>query len=80
MPEGGHRSSLGFAKPGEWGLRASEFLRGLPDRRKVLRLADPHAQTGFGYVTNQMGTHLLDPREEALRKAMYSSIGENDAY
>lgn len=38
--------------------------------------ADPQAGIGYGYVLNHMGTYLEDPRDLALRDAMYRSIGE----
>jgi hypothetical protein len=44
----------------------------------ALGFADTHAQLGFAYIPNQMGTHLEDPRHAALRTAMYRSIGETD--
>jgi hypothetical protein len=42
--------------------------------------ADPHARVGYAYIPNQMGTHLQDPRDAALRRAVYRSIGETDPY
>jgi hypothetical protein len=37
-------------------------------------------EIGYGYVLNGMGTHLTDPRDRALRTAMYRSIGVTDPY
>ena len=45
-----------------------------PGNGGILGFADPHAQIGFGYVPNQMGTHLDNPRQVALRVATYRSI------
>jgi len=42
--------------------------------------ADPHHQLGYGYVPNQMGTHLQDPRDAALRGAAYRCLGVADPY
>ena len=42
--------------------------------------ADLEAKIGYRYVLNWMGTYLNDPRDIALRNAMYRSIGETDAY
>lgn len=42
--------------------------------------ADPHAKIGYAYIPNRMGAHLLDPRDAALRRAMYRSIGEGGSY
>jgi hypothetical protein len=40
----------------------------------------PGLEIGYGYVLNGMGTHLTDPRDLALRTAMYRSIGVTDPY
>jgi hypothetical protein len=42
--------------------------------------ADPQARVGYAYVLNRMGTYLEDPRELALRAAMYQSIGETPPF
>ena len=43
--------------------------------RGALGFADPDAEIGYGYVTNQMGTSLTgDPRDVALRTALYASL------
>ncbi|HEY3588376.1 MAG TPA: hypothetical protein VGK85_14545 [Myxococcaceae bacterium] len=38
--------------------------------------ADPHAQLGYAYFPNRMGTSLEDPRDIALRAAVYRCLGE----
>jgi len=72
--------SLGFAKPGSRNPFAHPSAFGSPGTGGSLGFADPHAQVGYGYIPNQMGTHLEDPREAALRRAMYRSIGETDPH
>ncbi len=69
------RFSLGFMKPspGDPFAHASGF--GAPGTGGSLGFADPHAQLGFGYIPNQMGARLDDPRAEALRRATYRSLG-----
>ena len=42
--------------------------------------ADPQAGVGYAYVLNRMGTYLEDPRDLALRTAMYRSIGETPPF
>ena len=74
------RLSLGFAKPGPNHPFGHPSSFGAPGLGGSFAFADPHAQTGFAYVTNQMGTHFPDPRAEALRRAMYGSIGQPDPY
>lgn len=65
--------SLGFARlephahPGVFGAAGMGGSIGF---------ADPEAQIGYAYVLNHLGTHHpTDPRELALRTAMYRSIG-----
>ena len=40
--------------------------------------ADPDSQVGFAYVANLNGLYLMDPRQNALRFAMYRCLGEMD--
>jgi len=68
------RLSLGFEKPGPEHPFAHPSAFGHPGTGGSLGFADPHAQVGFAYVPNKMGTHLDDPRAEALRRATYRSI------
>jgi CubicO group peptidase (beta-lactamase class C family) len=72
--------SLGFAKPDPKTPFAHPSSFGHPGTGGSFGLADPHAQLGYGYVPNRMGSRLEDPREAALRRAMYRSIGETDPY
>jgi CubicO group peptidase (beta-lactamase class C family) len=70
------RYSLGFMKPSpSWPFGgASSF--GAPGSGGALGFADPEAGIGYAYVTSQMGTTLTgDPRDVALRHALYASIG-----
>ena len=67
--------SLGFMRPSAvWPFGgASSF--GSPGSGGSLGFADPTAGIGYGYVTSQMGTRLTgDPRDVALRDALYSVI------
>ncbi|BDG05658.1 serine hydrolase domain-containing protein [Anaeromyxobacter oryzae] len=72
--------SLGFAKPGPTDPFAHPSSFGHPGTGGSFGLADPHAEVGYAYIPNQMGAHLEDPREAALRRAMYRSIGETNPY
>ena len=67
--------SLGFMKPSsEWPF-GSERSFGSPGAGGSLGFADPTAGVGYAYVTSQMGTHLTgDPREVALRDALYAAV------
>jgi CubicO group peptidase (beta-lactamase class C family) len=67
--------SLGFAKPSPQNPFAHPSGFGAPGTGGSLGFADPHAQLGFGYIPNQMGARLDDPRAEALRRATYRSLG-----
>jgi CubicO group peptidase (beta-lactamase class C family) len=54
----------------------SEGSFGAPGTGGSLGFADPKAGIGYGYVTSGMGTVLTgDPRDLALRNAVYSVIG-----
>jgi CubicO group peptidase (beta-lactamase class C family) len=68
--------SLGFMKPSPafpFGSSTSSF--GAPGAGGSLGFADPLSGIGYAYVTNRMGTCLTgDPRDVALRDAMYSAI------
>jgi CubicO group peptidase (beta-lactamase class C family)/hypothetical membrane protein len=69
------RFSLGFMKPGGVWRFGSESSFGSPGSGGSLGFADPEARIGYAYVTSQMGTTLTgDPRDIALRDALYSII------
>jgi CubicO group peptidase (beta-lactamase class C family) len=68
--------SLGFTKPSPKHPFASPGSFGAPGTGGSLGFADPQAGIGYGYVLNGMGWHLEDPRELALRTALYRSIEE----
>jgi CubicO group peptidase (beta-lactamase class C family) len=69
------RFSLGFMKPGPAWPFGSATSFGSPGAGGALGFADPSAGVGYAYVTNKMGTSLTgDPREVALRHALYSCI------
>jgi CubicO group peptidase (beta-lactamase class C family) len=72
--------SLGFAKPSPKNSFGHPSSFGAPGTGGSFGFADPQAEIGYGYVLNGMGTSLSDPRELALRNAMYGSIGETDPY
>jgi CubicO group peptidase (beta-lactamase class C family) len=68
--------SLGFAKPGPKNAFAHPSSFGHPGTGGSFGFADPHSKVGYAYVPNLMGSKLEDPREAALRRAMYRSIRE----
>jgi len=74
------RFSLGFAKPGPNDPFGHPGSFGMPGFGGSFGFADPEAKIGYGYVPNRMNRYLTDPRDLALRTAMYSSIGETDLY
>lgn len=74
------RYSLGFMKPSPENPFAHPGAFGFPGSGGSFGFADPEAGIGYAYIPNQMGTHLVDPREVALRKAAYRCIGETDPY
>ena len=74
------RFSLGFMKPGSVWQFGSDRSFGSPGSGGSLGYADPDAGIGYAYVTSQMGTTLSgDPRDVALRHALYSAIGPYSA-
>ncbi len=69
--------SLGFMKHCPVWRFGNEGSYGMPGSGGSLGFADPKAGIGYAYVTNQMGTALTgDPRDLALRDALYSVIPE----
>ncbi len=72
------RFSLGFVKPGPENPFGPPSSFGMPGAGGSFGFADPESKIGYGYVLNRMDTHFVDPRDVALRHAMYRSIGEAD--
>ena len=68
--------SLGFMKPFSKNPFGHLSAFGAPGAGGSFGFADPQAGIGYGYVLNRMSTYLSDPRDLALRDAMYRSIGE----
>ncbi len=68
--------SLGFTKPSPKYPFGHPSAFGAPGAGGSTGFADPQTRVGYAYVLNRMGTYLEDPRELALRKALYHSIGE----
>jgi CubicO group peptidase (beta-lactamase class C family) len=67
--------SLGFMKHCPVWPFGNEGSFGAPGTGGSLGFADPVAGIGYGYVTGRMGTSITgDPRELALRHALYSII------
>jgi len=67
--------SLGFMKPSAVWSFGSAASFGAPGSGGALGFADPSTGIGYAYVTSQMGTTLTgDPRDVALRQAIYSAI------
>ena len=68
--------SLGFLRPGPdvaFGSSARAF--GTPGAGGSFGFADPDARVGYAYVMNKLDFWLIDdPREKALRDAIYRSI------
>jgi len=69
------RFSLGFMKPSRLLPFGNDGSFGSPGAGGSLGFADPKAGIGYAYVTSQMGPTLTgDPRDLALRNAVYSII------
>jgi CubicO group peptidase (beta-lactamase class C family) len=70
--------SLGFMKPSPTWPFGSPSSFGSPGAGGALGFADPTTGVGYAYVTSQSGTRLTgDPRDVALRDALYSAIGRS---
>jgi CubicO group peptidase (beta-lactamase class C family) len=73
----GVQFSLGFMKHCPVWPFGSEGSFGMPGTGGSLGFADPLAGVGYAYVTSKVGTSVTgDPRELALRNAVYSVIGK----
>jgi len=68
--------SLGFLKPTKYNPFGPRSSFGAPGSGGSFGFADPIAKIGYGYVLNRMGSRLVDPRDVALRTAMYKSVGQ----
>ena len=69
--------SLGFLRPGPTGwFGSSGRAFGAPGAGGSFGFADPDAHLGYAYVMNKLDFYLSDdPREKALRDAIYRAIG-----
>jgi CubicO group peptidase (beta-lactamase class C family) len=75
MKADGIQFSLGFMKSSSTWPFGSARSFGSPGAGGSLGFADPTAGIGYAYITSQMGTALTgDPRDVALREALYSVI------
>jgi len=71
----GAQFSLGFMKSSAVWPFGGPSSFGSPGAGGSLGFADPAMEVGYGYVTSQMGTALTgDPRDIALRDALYESL------
>jgi CubicO group peptidase (beta-lactamase class C family) len=78
MKADGIQFSLGFMKSSEALPFGNACSFGSPGAGGSMGLADPATGIGYGYVTSQMGTSLTgDPRDAALREALYSALEES---
>ncbi|KUI16871.1 serine hydrolase [Mycobacterium sp. GA-1285] len=68
--------SLGFLKPARLCVFGStDHAFGTAGAGGSFGFADPDTGTGFAYVTNKLGFHLVsDPRELALRQALFRDV------
>ncbi len=76
----GMQLSLGFMKPSPQVPYGHPSSFGMLGFGGYFGFADPHAKIGFAYVLNRNDVYLSDPRQNALRLAMYRSIGETDPF
>ena len=72
--------SLGFLRPGpSLTFGTSERAFGAPGAGGSFAFADPDGRVGYAYVMNKLDFHLIDdPREKALRDALYGAISALD--
>jgi CubicO group peptidase (beta-lactamase class C family) len=70
--------SLGFVRPGpNVAFGSSPRAFGHPGAGGSFAFADPDARLGYAYAMNKMDFYLIDdPREKALRDAVYRAIGK----
>ena len=80
FPKHSPQFSLGFFKPSPENPFGHPSSFGAPGTGGSFGFADPKAKIGYGYVLNGMGTYITDPRDIALRKAMYRSIYEKEPF
>jgi CubicO group peptidase (beta-lactamase class C family) len=80
MKASGVQFALGFTKSSAAWPFGSPDSYGAPGSGGSLGFADPAAGVGYGYVTSQMGTRVDgDPRDRALRDALYSCVAASSA-
>jgi CubicO group peptidase (beta-lactamase class C family) len=71
--------SLGFMKSSPNWSFGSNSSYGSPGTGGSLGFADPEVGVGYGYVTSQGGTWFTgDPRDVALRDALYRVLRNNE--
>jgi CubicO group peptidase (beta-lactamase class C family) len=70
--------SLGYLRPGpNVAFGSSPRAFGHPGAGGSFAFADPDARLGYAYVMNKLDFFLMDdPREKALRDAIYRAIGQ----
>jgi CubicO group peptidase (beta-lactamase class C family) len=67
--------SLGFSRPGPAAVfGSSDNAFGTPGAGGSFGFADPDTGVGFAYVMNRLGYQSIDPRELALRQALFHDI------
>lgn len=72
--------SLGFTRPNRRDPFGHRSAFGAEGSGGSYGFADPEAEIGYAYIPNQMGTSMVDPRELALRTAVWRSVGEPDPF